>query len=293
MKPVPRNAPCPCGSGRKHKLCCGTTRDQDRERRQVASVLQELLALPAGFPALRPCSGGFERWARDHADCAPARELIEEGGTHMGPRERRRIAAAAATECPIVWESLRADIRDDEIAGRMLLVGAVLSGLAQQVPLDDEVLQLLEARPELLEDHAEALALALDAGDLWSVLESAAADAALAAIDEVELVARLDESLDDDGYGAQFERLYEERWTAVLVAEARRLARKDHRRRLDRMVERLREQLPCPGSPRASAGLEAACSAFARDRGLRDRVAWMLLGDSLGRLSFAELGLAA
>ncbi|MGH3839770.1 MAG: SEC-C metal-binding domain-containing protein, partial [Pseudonocardiaceae bacterium] len=22
----PRNRPCPCGSGRKHKLCCVTTR---------------------------------------------------------------------------------------------------------------------------------------------------------------------------------------------------------------------------------------------------------------------------
>src|SRR5207244_442809 len=49
-RPTPRNAPCPCGSGRKHKRCCGLTREQERQRARTIEVALEIASLPYWFP---------------------------------------------------------------------------------------------------------------------------------------------------------------------------------------------------------------------------------------------------
>lgn len=45
---VPRNAPCPCGSGRKYKHCCGDPRLRDRHKRRVrVPLLDAFIEIPS------------------------------------------------------------------------------------------------------------------------------------------------------------------------------------------------------------------------------------------------------
>ncbi|MGH3031327.1 MAG: SEC-C metal-binding domain-containing protein [Gaiellaceae bacterium] len=60
---VPRNRPCPCGSGRKHKLCCGTTRTEQWELRRREEELTAAAHLAATIPLARPASVEFDAWA--------------------------------------------------------------------------------------------------------------------------------------------------------------------------------------------------------------------------------------
>jgi hypothetical protein len=117
-------------------------------------------------------------------------------------------------------------------------------------------------------DQGEALALALEGTDLWSVAEAVAVDDALASAPE--------ERLDPPG------------WIGLLESEVARLATPVHERRLASLVGRVRAQLPDPEFPHASESLAGACKAFDRDPGFRTRVAALLLADALGALR-AEL----
>src|SRR5439155_25877803 len=101
-------------------------------------------------------------------------------------------------------------------------------------------LELLEESPD--EDAAEALALVLDPGDLWSVYESGVAEGALV---------ELDDDLDDEAY--------ELIWNATVADQARQLYGEWHQARLAELVARLRSRLPLPGWPRASTTLARAC----------------------------------
>ena len=56
---VPRNAPCPCGSGKKYKRCC---LDRERELFRKADVVEELFGLASMFPLLRPDCPEFDLW---------------------------------------------------------------------------------------------------------------------------------------------------------------------------------------------------------------------------------------
>ena len=272
MPTVSRNAPCPCGSGRKHKLCCGTTRDQERA---VRKAYEDLFALPSGFPLLRPDSDDFEVWLTAHRAEPPTRELIEEAINVISPAERERISRSFAGWEPQLWASLVAGVRDEVAAETTVLVGAVAVSLAEQ-PLPDEfVLELLEDDPEIA-DTAEVLALCLEATDLWSLVEAEAARRAVAAIPD---------ELDEDEY--------EQRWQAVLEREAALLLTRRHRRRLALLVRRLSAELPFEEFPRASRAVDLACAAFERDPCVRSRLAAMSLGDTLGPLYWQQLPLAA
>jgi hypothetical protein len=39
---TPRNHPCPCGSGKKHKRCCGSAESQMRARREYQERLERV-----------------------------------------------------------------------------------------------------------------------------------------------------------------------------------------------------------------------------------------------------------
>lgn len=237
MNAVPRNAPCPCGSGRKHKLCCGTTRDEERNAREV---LEWVVALPQDFPHLRPSSRSFDRWADGLDDLAQVTAVIAEGAGQLGPRERRRLARA--------FERL---VPGAEVAMPLFLAAAVTAALGERVRPDSRWLELLEHDPELRADPAETLACVLEAGDVWSLVESGAADTAI----------------DDD----------------TLARQAKHMAARKHRKRLARLVGRLAAFEPCACHPRAWEAIAAACASFERDRGLRERVLVVLLTDSLDR----------
>jgi SEC-C motif len=269
---VPRNAPCPCGSGRKHKLCCGLTRDEEQEAKRQASVIGEILSLPNLFPLLRPDCGGFDRWAEAvGADAEVSRQLLEEGVASLGRRERNRIAGAHGREFPQVWSGLVADLGDERLAKKTVVCGAVLIGLRERLPIDSARIELIATCA--CEDAAEALVFALDATDLWSVHEVAVTDDALARIPDSEL---------DD-----------ERFDTIVAEEADRLATRRHRRRLAVLVARLRARLPDVAYPRASATLLAACSEFGRRSDVRERLLALLLADAVGALRPLGLDLVA
>ena len=272
MPTIPRNAPCPCGSGRKHKLCCGTTRDQERAQR---TAFEDLFALPASFPLLRPDSDDFEDWLSAHRDEPPIRTLLEEGIETLGERECERIARSYSRWYPKRWASLVVAVPDEAAAETIVVVGAIGVAFAEERLPDELVLEYLEDDPRLVAP-ADALSLCLEATDFWSVVEAVAADVVVAAIPD---------ELDDDEYTRQRQ--------AALTREATRLLTRGHRRRLSLLVGRLARELPIEGFPRASNTLAVACAAFERDRRMRSRVAAMLLGDALRQLPPHELRLAA
>jgi hypothetical protein len=225
------------------------------------------------FPLLRPDSPEFDAWLEARAATDVTHDLIEEAGGFLSAAERERIACAHAMEFPAVWRSLLEDYGDEAEAKQAVVVGAIVAALGEAArTVDPTVLELIEECRDVRNDPAEALALVLEATDLWSVAEATAVDDALAEIPD---------DFDDDAY--------ELLWTATIEAQASRLWSPRHERRLVRLVERLAAQLPDVESADASAVLTAACAAFERNDGLRPRLAAMLLADSLGWLRRADL----
>lgn len=180
---VARNAPCPCGSGRKHKLCCGTTRDAERrleaERRAREQALQLVASLPSLFPMLRPEGAGFEAWADATGERVPSCDdlddaIVAEGVALIGEGERARLLDAAAAE--VRWQEVVAPARDQEAVRTALLRGAVAAAVHDCHAFDPGLLALLEETPSRPDDPADAIALVLDACSLWSVDDASAAD---------------------------------------------------------------------------------------------------------------------
>jgi hypothetical protein len=269
MALVPRNAPCPCGSGLKYKRCC---LDRERELVRRRDALEELMGLGSMFPLLRPDCPELDAWLDVRRESEVTRALIEEAGALVPEAERERIARTHAQEFPEVWRSLVHDLGDEAEAEQAVVISAIVAAHGETSTVDRLTIELIEEDDEVAAEPAEALALALHAADLWSIAEATALDDALATIPGF---------LDDD--------VYEVCWTAAIEAEAARLWTPRHERRLRRLVERLRAGLPIAGSARASAVLAEACSAFERDEAVRTKVATLLLADSLGPLQHVQI----
>ncbi len=207
----PRNAPCPCGSGRKYKKCC---LEREPELRRRAEALEELVALPTLFPLLRPVDADFERWASKHKGEERDRELIEAGASLLPTAELERISGTHAREHPEAWASLVADLGDEDDARTALIAAAVAASLSEQRELCPHCLDLVENGPRL--DAAEVLASLVEPCDLWSIED------AVLATDEVD-VARLAEMRWSDAYERRL-MLLVERVGARLPQGARRAA---------------------------------------------------------------------
>jgi hypothetical protein len=255
-----RNDLCICGSGRKVKRCCGVDALRERVTRATEAG-EELLALAYHFPRFRPQSAAFDAWAVTAPE-DPSDDALADGLATLDTDERRRIVDAIGREQAEAWESVLADFGNDELAVELLLAGAVAAGVNERRRPLDEALWLLEFDGEV--DPVTALATAIQPEDLWSVVESAVTAVAL---DEVS------DDLDDD----EFER----RSTAVLESQAARLRTAWHDERLNALLARLRERLPDPEYPRASAML---LDAVDRADAVRSRLATALLSDSLDRI---------
>ena len=261
MKPG-RNDRCPCGSGLKIKRCCGVAGAQ-RQQEAVA----ELFSLALHFPRYRPNSPSFDEWARA-APTEHTREALEAGINRLGEPERERIRHGFGRDHRKLWASLLRDFPDEQLAMDIVLAGSVVTGVDERLlPIAEGALELLQDEPEAGADPVTALALALEAGDLWSVVESAQAVADLDAAD-VE-------------FG-----------DAAVATVAERLATPWHDERLTVLLGRLRERLPVPAYPAASAALEVACEAVMHDERLRARLHADLLLESLPRM-LGALPLAA
>jgi hypothetical protein len=265
---VARNAPCPCGSGRKHKLCCGKTREEERRLARLEVVVEDATRMAGLFPRLRPSGKAFSAWADRVAADDWSEARAQDALALLEPADRSRITAGLPGLC----ERYSAKLGDERLAEQAVLVGAAAAALRERLPPDPGVLELLEEREDLRSDPVEALALVLEAGDLWGVLESAELDAELS---------RLPDELDEDEYEA--------RWEAVVAAAAERLGTRWHRRRLEELVGRLRLQLPFRDYPKTSDALLSACQAFEGDRQVRVRLAAALLADSVSWTRFDEL----
>jgi hypothetical protein len=249
-----RNEACPCGSGKKVKRCCGV--DVARRSDDAAA---ELFGLAFHFPRYRPATPAFDAWAETASEDLD-RATVADGVACLDRQERDRIAGGLAREYPDVWASVVADLGDEKLAVTLVLGGAVVAGIKERHRAPDaEALTVLEREGAARADPVEALALALDATDLWSVIESEQAAAALEAA----------------GFGGA---------RAALAAEADRLSGTWHRERLHVMVARLRACLPDPAHPLASVALRRACDATDTDRKLARRLLVELLLDSLPRL---------
>lgn len=268
MSLVPRNARCPCGSGVKYKRCC---LDRERELVRKADALEELLGLASMFPLLRPDCPAFDAWLDSRRELEVSRASIEEAGALLPEAERERIVRMHAQEFPDVWRSLVDDFGDEAEAEQAVVVGAIVAAFGEARTVDPTVLELIDGDHELRADPAEALALSLEATHLWSIAEATVTGDALAEIPV-----------------ASSAEAYEVAWTATVEEAAARLWSPRHERRLERLVERLRTQLPLGYNPNASAVLEEACAAFEHDKRLRARLAALLLADSLGPLQQAQ-----
>jgi hypothetical protein len=265
LRSVPRNAPCPCGSGKKHKLCCGTTRDEERALARAAEAVAAAAELPTLFPLVRPDCKKFDAWAepvlRRGLDESTPPTVVREGIDALTRGERHRIARWLPDSMPFAWEKLSRDL-DEESLCVAVLAGAVTAGLSERLGVDCDLVELLDEGGST--DPVDALALVVDPCDLWNPLELQRADAALSS---------LDDELDDEAWEAAR--------AAVLAAEVERLASKHHRSRLVRLVGYVEAQLPWPEFPHASNVVADACERFRRDRAVRPQLAVCLLGDLL------------
>src|SRR5438132_861836 len=215
---IGRNDPCPCGPGSKTKRCCGV--DAVRARAQLAAeAAGDLLALATHFPRYRPVGAAFDAWA-EHAPAEPTSEAVKAGLATLDAAERRRIVDGFARDQPELWQSALADFGNDALAVELVLDGAVTAGVVERRRPLHSVLDLFEFEPELGDDAALALALALDPGDLWSVCETVIAGE------------ELDDVPDDD---VVFE--------AAAADEAARIATPRHADPLDALVERMLARL--------------------------------------------------
>ena len=210
-----RNAPCPCGSGRKHKLCCGTTRDQElavaRLHDRVETLVDTAAGLATAYPHLRASGDAFWAWA-ERATSDPDGVTAGEGVEALEPRERRRIERAVARDAPAIWRSFCDEIGDAELVARLVVTGAVCASFDELVAPDPQRLELLEELDELRSDPCAALATVLESGDLWGIHESIRTEADLAA---------LPDELDDEEY--------ERRWEQTIGVAAARLTTRWHR----------------------------------------------------------------
>lgn len=269
----PRNRPCPCGSGRKHKLCCVTTRTEQWELRRREEELTAAAHLAALIPLARPATPEFDAWADGVAASGGAVDehekgrLLDEGPAALAPAERARVVETVRSELPELCGQLEERVGLEALA-EAIVTGAVVGGVNERVrAVETRALWLLEDDSALRADPADALSFALDGGELWNAAESLRLRDALDALP-------WEEHDDDD---PELERL----WNRTVVAMAKRMRTRAHDRRLARLVGYLSVRLPLDGYPRTSDALAAACEAFERDGAVRARTAAFLLAGTL------------
>ena len=259
-----RNDPCPCGSGRKYKKCCGLDRASERTLEDRLAAVEEIARLAFRSPRLVPLCDGYDVWVRT----VLAGELdahTDEAIATLDADEARRIVESCLALYPTEWSALAARCQSEQDALTALLGGAVAAGIRDLRPAEPADLELVDASDDLAGDPFEALALCLDGGQLWDLAEGREAERAIDAIPDWV-----------DDYA------YEHRWREALHDITARCTTDWHRRRLARLVARIGEQLPYEGFPRASLAIVSGCEQFAADEAFRLRLAATLLGDMVG-----------
>jgi hypothetical protein len=231
-----------------------------------------LAGLGSLFPLTRPCGGEFERWLAAHATVDADTETIEQGIARLTEDDRRAIIDAHVSRYPEVWRGLVGDAGGNDIAERVAIAGAVTAALTEPREPYAAHLALIAAE----DDPAEALALALDGPNLWSIAEATLLDEALAGI--------------DDGLA---DGVYEKVWAAMLDEAAQLFWSDGHARRLEILIRRLRACLPTLKPEPAARVLGVACDFFVEHEDVRRRLAAMLLADTVDELDRVTSAAAA
>jgi hypothetical protein len=261
---APRNAPCPCGSGRKYKKCCGFDRNVERALEDRLATIEEIARLAFRSPRLLPLDAAYDDWVRavlaGEIDAQP-----EDAVATLGSAERRRIVEACCDQFPGEWSELSKRC-GDEAAVEALIGGSVVAGIRDYAVPGEFELGLIEGSDALESDPFQTLAICFQGDSLWSPEEGREADRPIAA---------LPDWLDDNAY--------ELWWENALRTTAASLVTDWHRLRLAQLVRRIEAQLPFAGFPRASAAIETGCKSFADDDAFRARLAATLLSDMVGR----------
>ncbi|MGH3005442.1 MAG: SEC-C domain-containing protein [Gaiellaceae bacterium] len=269
---VPRNRPCPCGSGRKHKLCCGTTRTEEREHQHRQEALTAAAHFAVAVPLARPTTAEFDAWADRVARSGGAVDeeengrLLDEGRDVLAAEERERVVEAVRRALPSLCDELEESVGAEALA-EAILMGAVVAGVNERVRAGDTRSLWLIEDDSAERGPAEVLSLGLDPGELWNAAETQRLDDALNGLP-------YDDYDDDD---PELDRL----WNRTVAAMAKRMATPAHQRRLQRLVGYLRARLPIEGYPKTSGALMVACEIFERDKTVRARTAALLLADTL------------
>ncbi len=147
------------------KRCCGVEGVRERASRGRYAAA-ELFDLAFHFPRYRPASAEFDEWAQTAPEQA-GRDSIREGLARLDRHEQKRIVGGFESEHPGPWAGIVADFGDEELAGEIVLAGAVVAGVSERFrPLNEDVLDLLEYDEDARSDPVEALALAMDGHDL-------------------------------------------------------------------------------------------------------------------------------
>ena len=256
-----RNDPCPCGSGKKYKRCCGFDRATERANELRLEAVHEIVLLAYASPRLVPDSDTFDAWV----GALLAKETgidVEAGIRSIGDLEARRIIEACAAVHADRWTELVDQVGDETHACLYLLGSAVNAGIRDHRPVERWMVELTEGECK----PGEALALCLDGDRLWSRAEGIAAERAVDAIPEW---------VDDEEYDALFH--------PSVARVAQHHATDWHARRLARIVRRVEAQLPFEGLAEATENVRADCVRFAEDEAFRADLAATLLSDLVGR----------
>lgn len=266
-----RNDPCPCGSGKKYKRCCGFDRAAERLLELRLSAIEELARIAYRSPRLVPDCDGFDDWV----GAVLAGEIAldaNQGIEALGVDEPVRIVAACLELHPSEWDELSVRAGSDRDAVGALLGGAVAAGIRDHRPVGRWLVETVEETESLRDDPFEALAMCLDGEQLWDDSDGFETDRAVATIPAW---------LDDDAYDVH--------WQEVVTTVTARLATDWHARRLQRLVRRVERSLPFAGFPSASAAIAQGCAAFGEDEAVRRRLAEIMLEDMAGRETVRQL----
>jgi hypothetical protein len=128
-----RNEPCPCGSGRKYKRCCGYDRAAERALEDRLEAIEEVARLPFLSPRLVPDSDGYDAWVRGVLS-GDIESDVDEAVIALGLDEPVRIVTACLELFPNEWASLSAPCGGDRDAVGALLGGAVAAGIRDHHP---------------------------------------------------------------------------------------------------------------------------------------------------------------
>jgi hypothetical protein len=251
-----RNAPCPCGSGRKFKRCHGQAPGAAAGEQRKLDALGEVRDLAALFPFLRPGGESFGRFADRAADELGMhdgdipQEVVEEGMALIDARGRRRLVESFASANGRLWRALCTSVGDPDLAARALVAGAVRAAIGERQLPPRSVLEEAERAEQVIDTPAKALLFLVSGAGVWSILDAAAA-----------------------GESASGFPLGSPPWLRAVDAVAWEVAGAAHDARFRQLTRHLARRLPLARLPRLSVLLAEACSAVRDDDALvRDLV---------------------